>query len=411
MSSNNLVWPLSLSDEMHFGFLPLAVGVVAVAKLCHWAYKAWFNPARLPPSPKKHWFWGNKDFLTQPYRHILLGTKYKKELGDIISVVSPMNTIVYLNTMELATEILEKQAAITSNRPRRVMMGEILGWDTSPALRQHDEVHKRMRRVLASALHPAAARSYASQHLDMTLGFLRNIAANPSSFLEYPNHTNGAFMIRLAYGYVPKKEKDPIVSLVHESVRYSTRSLTNYYLVNDFPLLKYVPDWFPGAEFKRFGKKGYEMRTRYANETFGMVFDQVKNGQVERPSYVSGLLEAKGGVNVSESDIDLIKWTATSLFTAGTTTTGSVVNSFFLIACLYPEVMKKAQDEIDSVVGRERIPNLQDRTSLPYTEAVVLEVMRFSPPVPLGVSHLATEDIEFRGYRIPKGTTINANIW
>ncbi|KAJ1302292.1 hypothetical protein OPQ81_001109 [Rhizoctonia solani] len=409
MSYNNLFFPLSLENVKLYGFLLLVL--LIVAKIGHQLYKNRSNYRRLPPSPTKHWFWGNKEFLAQPYRHVLLGVKYKKELGDIISAVTPMDTTIYLNTMELATELLEKHASATSNRPRNVMTNEILGWGTSPAFRQHDEVHKKMRRVMASALHPAAARSYASQHLDMTLNFLRHVAANPASFLEYPNQTNGSFMIRLAYGYVAREGKDPLVTLVHDTVRYAGRSLTDYYLVNDFPILKYVPSWFPGAGFKRFGKKGYDMRTRYANETFNTVFEQVKNGQVERLSYVSGLLESKGGMHASESDIDLIKWTAASIFTAGTTTTGSLINAFFLMACLYPEVMQTAQAEIDSVVGRERIPNLQDRSSLPYTDAVLLEIMRMSPPAPLGVSHLATENIEFRGYQIPKGATINPNIW
>ncbi|KAF8692328.1 Transposase family tnp2, partial [Rhizoctonia solani] len=182
-------------------------------------------------------------------------------------------------------------------------------------------------------------------------------------------------------------------------------------VVNDFPSLRYLPKWFPGAQFQRIGKVGHDMRIRYANETFNMVFDQLRRGQIERSSYVSGLLESKGGENASEEDIYLIKWTAASLFTAGSTTTASLVNSFFLVVSLYPECAKKAQAEIDSVVGRDRIPTLQDRGLLSYTDALVQEVMRMCPPVPLGLAHLSTEDIEFHGYRIPKGTTINPNIW
>lgn len=45
--------------------------------------------------------------------------------GDIISVVTPLRTTVYVNTMELTTELLEKQTAITSDRPRDVMVNEM----------------------------------------------------------------------------------------------------------------------------------------------------------------------------------------------------------------------------------------------------------------------------------------------
>ncbi|CAE6473750.1 unnamed protein product [Rhizoctonia solani] len=378
-------------------FLSILLGCCTILMIIRSLYRAWINPVSLPPSPPRHWFWGNKDFLNRPYRHVLLGTEYKDKIGNIISAVTPTHTTVFINTMELATELLEKQTAATSGRPRDVMANEILGWGTSPAFRGHDERHKKMRRVMASALHPAAARSYASHHLDTTLHFLREVAVNPEFFMDATNAAVGSFIMRLAYGYVSRTTKDPLLAMVHESFRYLGMATSTYFLVNDFPILRYLPRWFPGARFQRIGKVGHDMRVRYANETFNMVFDQVRTGQIERPSYVSGLLEAKGGENVSEEDTYLIKWTAASLFTAGSTTTASLVNSFFLMTSLYPETAKKAQAEIDSVVGRDRIPTLQDRSLLPYTDALVQEVMRMCPPVPLGLSHLATEDIEFHG--------------
>ncbi|KAH7338348.1 cytochrome P450 [Rhizoctonia solani] len=389
----------------------LVLGFLFVARICRKFYATRVNSASFPPSPAKHWFWGNKGFLEQPYRHVLLGNKYKRELGDIISIVTLTKTTVYLNTMELATELLDKHASVTSNRPRDIMTSEILGWGASPAFRNHDEVQKKMRRVLASALHPTAARSYASQHLDTALGLLREIASNPSSFMVSADAAIGTFTVRLAYGYSPKTQQDPVLFMVYDAIRYVGISLSNHWLVNDFPLLKYVPTWFPGAEFRRIGKKGYASRMRYASTLFDRVLEQVRKGQVEQPSYVSGLLESKGGANANSDDMYLIKWTGASIFTAGSTTTSSLIKAFFLMACLNPEAVRKAQSEIDSVVGRERIPNMQDRPELPYTDAFVQEVMRMFPPAPLGLSHLSTEDIEFQGYRIPKGTTINANIW
>jgi cytochrome P450 len=51
---------------------------------------------------------------------------------------------------------------------------------------------------------------------------------------------------------------------------------------------------------------------------------------------------------------------------------------------LFPEVQAKAQAEIDSVVGKDRLPDFGDRDSLPYIEAVICEALRWHPPVPLG---------------------------
>ncbi|KAL5634131.1 hypothetical protein ACGC1H_006083 [Rhizoctonia solani] len=393
----NVLWPS----------LFLVAGLVVVVETCRKVYTS----RSLPPSPPKHWLWGNKGLLGKPYRHILIGTEYKQKLGDIISTVTPTKTSIFLNTMEMATELLDKHASVTSDRPRDIMTTELLGWGTSAAFRNHDELHKKMRRVLASALHPTAARSYASQHLDTALGLIYEVARNPSSFMKCTDAAIGTFTVRLAFGYSPKTQQDPILRLAHDATRYATTSLGQHWLVNDFPLLKYIPSWFPGAEFRRIAERGHAVRMRYADTLFNIVLEQVRKGNVEQPSYVSGLLESKGGVNANHSDTYIIKWTGASIFSAGATTTASLIKSFFLMMCLYPEAAKKAQAEIDSVVGRERIPGLQDRPSLPYTDALVQEVMRMCPPLPMGIWHVATEDIEFRGYQIPKGSTINANIW
>lgn len=68
-----------------------------------------------------------------------------------------------------------------------------------------------------------------------------------------------------------------------------------------------------------------------------------------------------------------------------------------------PEILKKAQDEIDTVTGLSRLPGFEDRSALPYCEAVYREVMRIRPVAPLGVPHAASEDDIYEGYFIPKG--------
>jgi cytochrome P450 len=76
----------------------------------------------------------------------------------------------------------------------------------------------------------------------------------------------------------------------------------------------------------------------------------------------------------------------------------------------FPDVQRHAQAELDLVVG-PRLPTMNDRPNLPYVHALIKEVMRWHPVVPLGVPHMATEDDEYCGYRIPKGAVLIANIW
>ncbi|EIW84794.1 cytochrome P450 [Coniophora puteana RWD-64-598 SS2] len=76
---------------------------------------------------------------------------------------------------------------------------------------------------------------------------------------------------------------------------------------------------------------------------------------------------------------------------------------------LYPEVQKRAQEEIDKVVGTDRLPDFQDRASLPYLEAVYRETMRLKPVGPIGVPHAATNEDVYKGYYIPKGKAMSQN--
>jgi len=57
---------------------------------------------------------------------------------------------------------------------------------------------------------------------------------------------------------------------------------------------------------------------------------------------------------------------------------------FVLAMVLYPDVQKRAQAEIDSVIGKDRLPTFEDRASLPYIDAIKQEVFRWAPVKPLG---------------------------
>ena len=77
----------------------------------------------------------------------------------------------------------------------------------------------------------------------------------------------------------------------------------------------------------------------------------------------------------------------------------------------YPEVQRRAQAELDAVVGRARTPTFADFQHLPYIRAVVKEILRWRPVGPVGIPHLSTEDDWYDGMFIPKGTVMIPNIW
>ncbi|XP_026755352.2 probable cytochrome P450 304a1 [Galleria mellonella] len=78
---------------------------------------------------------------------------------------------------------------------------------------------------------------------------------------------------------------------------------------------------------------------------------------------------------------------------------------------LRPDIQDRVHEEIDRVVGSGRLPNLDDRKNMPYTEACLREAMRFDTLVPLGVPHRAITDTTFHGYKIPEGTMVSTNYY
>jgi cytochrome P450 len=76
----------------------------------------------------------------------------------------------------------------------------------------------------------------------------------------------------------------------------------------------------------------------------------------------------------------------------------------------FPETQRRAQAELDSVVGRSRIPTFSDLPSLPYLRAMVKEVLRWRPVLPVRIPHCCLEDDWYEGMFIPKGTMCLVNV-
>ncbi|KEP48465.1 O-methylsterigmatocystin oxidoreductase [Rhizoctonia solani 123E] len=188
---------------------------------------------------------------------------------------------------------------------------------------------------------------------------------------------------------------------------FSLASTPGAFMVDIFPILKYVP-WAP---FKRRGREWYNKLSELINVPMDFVHSQMKKGLAE-PCFVAKWLEEPG----RESDKAMIPLRSFSLKAHHTLTaaTVSAISTFFIAILHYPEVKKLAQKEIDEVLGKDRLPTFADRASLPYVEALYKEVMRWQPIAPIGVPHrLGSEiDDEYNGglniHRFPAQVLIHA---
>ena len=106
-----------------------------------------------------------------------------------------------------------------------------------------------------------------------------------------------------------------------------------------------------------------------------------------------------------------LRGTVTGLFFAGSGTTSNTMRWAMYCMLKYPDVQMAVQRELDEVVGHERMPDMSDRASLPYTMATLLEIQRFGSTAQLGTMHVASCDTELCGYQIPKGSFLMSNLW
>ncbi len=91
--------------------------------------------------------------------------------------------------------------------------------------------------------------------------------------------------------------------------------------------------------------------------------------------------------------------------------THASICAFFLAMSLYPDVQKKAREELDAVVGSTRLPKLGNRANLPYINAIVKETLRWHTVTPMDIPHASTEDDEYDGFFIPEGSIVMVNAW
>jgi cytochrome P450 len=221
----------------------------------------------------------------------------------------------------------------------------------------------------------------------------------------------------MAYGYSIEPHKtDPLVERIDQVMsEFSQATVPMAWAVDIVPALRYLPDGFPGSGFKQTAKRFRSSFHAAANIPYNFVKRQMNAG-VHRESYVANVLnqyavneESKG--QLSAEDNRIILWTAFTLYGAAVDTTAITLYAFTAAMVKYPHVQRKAQEEIDRVVGSSRLPSFNDRSQLPYVDALFKEVMRWWSIAPMNVPHVADEDIEYNDMLIPKGSLILPSVY
>ncbi|KAF8665749.1 hypothetical protein AX16_000197 [Volvariella volvacea WC 439] len=384
-------------------FSLVALGLLILGRLLRMRRRA-----PLPPGPKGLPLVGN--VLDMPSeKEWLTFAQWGDIWGDICTVTVLGQNLIILNSAKAAVGMLDKKSSIYSDRPTLQMGGELVGWKNTLALLPYGDRFRRYRRLFHNLIgSPSIMKQYLPAEECETRRFLRRVLTRPQDLAAHIRRTAGAIVLRISYGYEVKENNDPFVELADKATeQFSLATAPGGFLVDVIPALRHIPQWFPGADFQRKARSWASTLADMVELPHNYVKQQLAAGTAPI-SFSSTLLESKQ--LTSEEEFDL-KWSAASLYSGAADTTVSAIYSFFLAMTLYPTVARKAQAEIDAVVGNERLPGFGDRESLPYVSALVKEVFRWNTVVPLAIPHRAMQDDIHDGYFIPKGSLVIPNIW
>lgn len=177
-------------------------------------------------------------------------------------------------------------------------------------------------------------------------------------------------------------------------------------LIDFFPWLRNLPEFL--LPLQRKAKELHNVEKALYLSHWMRAKEETQQNKI-KPCFCAGMYEAQKEDGFSD---DQAAYMAGTLLEAGSDTTSSTLYAFVQAMVLFPGVQRKAQDEIDKVIGPDRLPEMDDLSNLQYIRGCMKETLRWMPTTVLGaVPHAVTQDDVYNGYLIPKGAGVVNNVW
>ncbi|ESK90250.1 cytochrome p450 [Moniliophthora roreri MCA 2997] len=384
------------------------------------AFLGWFltnklkrNP-NLPPGPTAEPLLGHLRLIPSQGQAETFH-QWAKIYGDVMYLKVFGREMVVLDSFETAQELLEKRGAKYSCRPRFVIY-EIQGWIPSLTFFQYgDKRYPKHRKILQQYF--GRRESLAFQHVlaeEASLLAKNLMFSGKGKHFRFVHRFTTSNIMRAAFGHPIKSDDDIFLKLGMNTSHVMNHSgPPGNTPVDFFPWLRHFPSWFPGTYYAFKAREGHKTIRQLYDIPIQHVEDQMRENAVERcfaSDKLKELRENEDSQDPEKLTLDDVKGAAATIFSAGEDTSYATLTIFVLAMILHPECQKRVYEEIQSLIGHDRLPELKDREALPYLECVLQETLRWHPTLTLGVPHRVTEDDIYQGMLIPSGTVVIPNV-
>ncbi|XP_044146016.1 cytochrome P450 2K1-like [Bufo gargarizans] len=357
-----------------------------------------------PPGPKPLPIIGNMHMINtvKPQKSLL---EISQKYGTVFSVQIGMEKIVILCGYKTVKDALINYAEEFSGRPNSpITSATSNGYGV---LFSHGDNWKMMRKFTLSTLRDfgmgkKTIEDKISEECENLMQTFRSYDGKPFDNQSIVNAAVANIIVSILLDCRFEYD-DPtilkLMNLVNENISILENLMVKLY--NSYPTLI---GWLPGSH-RRVAENYREMED-FVVATFTK---QKKDFDVNNQRNLIEAFQAKQQEGKPESTLYYhnknLSTLVMDLFAAGMETTSTTLRWGLLLMMKYPEIQKKVQNEIQSVIGSAK-PQTEHRKQMPYTDAVIHEIQRFGDIVPGSLPHAPTRDVTFRGYFIPKGTIV-----